>query len=239
MVNYPFVYPSAKENAPDIFKQLGEARYPRVDTSIPSAPPLGGINLAVSSFSEHKDEAFDAIKCMIRPENQIGSRPREGCRRSSRASTTRRRSTRSTRASRPDPGVDRGRRAAPGDPRLPGPVLAIQRAIHPLDDIPLDDLGGDGRRPARHGADGAQRGGAALMAASEATAEPEGKRQRATGVPSPSAGSAGCSARRRRWRCCWSPRTRSATRSCSASSASTCASRTSASSSGSATTSTC
>ena len=71
MLNYPFVYPSAKENAPDVFKNLGEALYPRVDANRPSAPPLGGINLAVSSYSENKQEAFDAIKCMIAPSNQI------------------------------------------------------------------------------------------------------------------------------------------------------------------------
>ena len=50
MLNYPFVYPSAKENAPDVFKNLGEALYPRVDPNRPSAPPLGGINLGVSSL---------------------------------------------------------------------------------------------------------------------------------------------------------------------------------------------
>jgi trehalose/maltose transport system substrate-binding protein len=71
MLNYPFVYPSAKENAPDVFKQLGETLYPRVDPNRPSAPPLGGINLGVSSYSTHKQEAFDAIKCMIQPQNQI------------------------------------------------------------------------------------------------------------------------------------------------------------------------
>ncbi|MCB0875217.1 MAG: ABC transporter substrate-binding protein [Solirubrobacterales bacterium] len=71
MLNYPFVYPSAKDNAPDVFKNLGEALYPRVDADRPSAPPLGGINLGVSSYSEHKQEAFDAIKCMIQPQNQI------------------------------------------------------------------------------------------------------------------------------------------------------------------------
>ena len=30
-INYPFVYPSAKENAPQIFKQMGAAQYPAVD----------------------------------------------------------------------------------------------------------------------------------------------------------------------------------------------------------------
>ena len=71
MLNYPFVYPSAKDNAPDVFKNLGVAPYPRVDAARPAAAPLGGINLGVSSYSTHKQEAFDAIKCMIQPQNQI------------------------------------------------------------------------------------------------------------------------------------------------------------------------
>jgi multiple sugar transport system substrate-binding protein len=73
MINYPFVYPSAKENAPDVFKVMKAAKYPQVEASIPSAPPLGGINIGVSSFSENKDLAFDAIECLIQPENQLAT----------------------------------------------------------------------------------------------------------------------------------------------------------------------
>ncbi|MGZ5322358.1 MAG: ABC transporter substrate-binding protein [Solirubrobacterales bacterium] len=71
MLNYPFVYPSAEEEAPDIFKVMKAARYPQVDASRPSAPPLGGINLGVSAFSENKDLTFEAIECLIQPENQL------------------------------------------------------------------------------------------------------------------------------------------------------------------------
>jgi multiple sugar transport system substrate-binding protein len=71
MVNYPFVYASAKENAPKIFDQMGAAVYPRVDADKESKPPLGGINIGVSKFSKKKDLAFEAIQCMIKPENQI------------------------------------------------------------------------------------------------------------------------------------------------------------------------
>jgi multiple sugar transport system substrate-binding protein len=71
MINYPFVYPSAKENAPDIFKVMKAAKYPQIDADTPSAPPLGGINLGVSAFSKNKDLAFEAIECLIGPENQI------------------------------------------------------------------------------------------------------------------------------------------------------------------------
>ena len=71
MVNYPFVYTSAKENAPKIFEQMGAAVYPRVDADKESKPPLGGINIGVSKFSKKKDLAWEAIRCMIKAENQI------------------------------------------------------------------------------------------------------------------------------------------------------------------------
>lgn len=71
MINYPFVFPSAKENAPDVFKQLGAAKYPAIEPGTPSAPPLGGINLAVSKFSDNPDLAFEAISCLVKPENQV------------------------------------------------------------------------------------------------------------------------------------------------------------------------
>ena len=71
MLNYPFVYPSAKENAPDVFKQLEATTYPAVVEGEPSAPPLGGINLGVSEFSENSELAFEAAACMVGPENQL------------------------------------------------------------------------------------------------------------------------------------------------------------------------
>jgi multiple sugar transport system substrate-binding protein len=71
MINYPFVYPSAKSNAPAVFKQIAAAKYPGITDNQPSKPPLGGINIAVSSYSKHKAAAFAAIKCLVQPENQL------------------------------------------------------------------------------------------------------------------------------------------------------------------------
>jgi len=70
-INYPFVYPSAKDNAPEVFKNIAAAKYPKVVADQESRPPLGGINIGVSSFSKNKELAFEAIECMIKPENQI------------------------------------------------------------------------------------------------------------------------------------------------------------------------
>jgi len=71
MINYSFVYPSAKSNAPDIFKVMAAAKYPQVDPGRPSAPPIGGINIGVSAFSKHPEEAFAATQCLVKPENQL------------------------------------------------------------------------------------------------------------------------------------------------------------------------
>jgi multiple sugar transport system substrate-binding protein len=70
-LNYPFVWPSAQEDVPNIAKNMGWVEYPRVDPNLPSRPPVGGSDLAVSAFSRHKDQAFDAIMCLRNRENQF------------------------------------------------------------------------------------------------------------------------------------------------------------------------
>jgi multiple sugar transport system substrate-binding protein len=71
MINYPFVHSSAKENAPKVFKNMAAAKFPKVVADRESKPPLGGINLGVSQFSKNKDAAWEAVRCMVRPENQL------------------------------------------------------------------------------------------------------------------------------------------------------------------------
>jgi len=71
MTNYTFAYASAAAEAPDIAKVMGYARFPRVDAKRPSRPPLGGFNLAVSSFSENKDLAFEAAACLAGRQSQL------------------------------------------------------------------------------------------------------------------------------------------------------------------------
>lgn len=70
MTNYTFAYASAQAEAPEIGKEMGFARFPRVDAGKPSKPPLGGFNLAVSAFSENKDVAFEATACLAGKESQ-------------------------------------------------------------------------------------------------------------------------------------------------------------------------
>ena len=134
MVNYPFVYPSAKEERARRLQEHGRRAVPGVDPSKPAAPPLGGINLGVRRYSKHPKEAFEAT-CLIAAARTRSDRDRRaGCRRSPRRSTTRRRSTRSIPVRRPDPAADRERGAAAA--RRPPTRTSRWRSsatIHPLD----------------------------------------------------------------------------------------------------------
>jgi multiple sugar transport system substrate-binding protein len=70
MVNYTFAFASAKEEAPEINKEMGAAPFPRVNGN-PAKPPLGGFNLAVSSYSSHKKEAFEAAACLSGEKSEL------------------------------------------------------------------------------------------------------------------------------------------------------------------------
>lgn len=70
MTNYTFAYASASEEAPEIAKNMGAAPFPRVNSN-PAKPPLGGFNLAVSSYSDHKDMAFEAAACLAGEKSQL------------------------------------------------------------------------------------------------------------------------------------------------------------------------
>lgn len=68
-VNYPFIYPSAA--AIEGFQEkIGWAPYPRVDADTPAKAPIGGFNFGVGEFTEHPDEAFDAVACLRNERNQ-------------------------------------------------------------------------------------------------------------------------------------------------------------------------
>jgi multiple sugar transport system substrate-binding protein len=78
MTNYTFAYASAQAEAPAIGKEMGYARFPGIDAGRPSKPPLGGFNLAVSSFSEHKDVAFEAAACLANGQSQLTATELDG-----------------------------------------------------------------------------------------------------------------------------------------------------------------
>ena len=141
MLNYPFVYPSAKENAPDVFKQMEAAVYPAVVQGKPSAPPLGGINLGVSEFSENSDLAFDAAACMVQPENQVTAATLGGL------PPTNEKLYDSKEIEDAYPGFSDLIRTSieeaaprPVTPAYTDLSLAIQSALHPAGDIDPDDV---------------------------------------------------------------------------------------------------
>jgi multiple sugar transport system substrate-binding protein len=70
-LNYPYVYPSAKADVPDIFKNMRWTTYPTVKPGEPAHVTIGGIDLAVGASSKHKAQAFAAIECLRNPQNEI------------------------------------------------------------------------------------------------------------------------------------------------------------------------
>jgi multiple sugar transport system substrate-binding protein len=71
MINWPYVYPSAKAEAPEVFKNMAYVPYPSVVEGQPGRAPLGGINVGVSAYSEEPEESFEAALCLREDENAI------------------------------------------------------------------------------------------------------------------------------------------------------------------------
>jgi len=70
MVNYTYVWPSARANAPAVAEYMGWARWPAVEPGRPSRVTIGGINLGVGAFSDHPVLARRAAACIASPESQ-------------------------------------------------------------------------------------------------------------------------------------------------------------------------
>jgi len=70
-LNWPYVWASMQEDAPDMAAKVGWARYPAISADVPSRTTIGGSEQAVSRYSKHPDLAFDAIRCLRGPESQL------------------------------------------------------------------------------------------------------------------------------------------------------------------------
>jgi multiple sugar transport system substrate-binding protein len=70
-LNYPFVYPAMKADNPKLFKVFRWAPYPSVIPGKPARVTIGGIDLAVSSTSQHPQLAFQAALCLRDAQNQL------------------------------------------------------------------------------------------------------------------------------------------------------------------------
>jgi multiple sugar transport system substrate-binding protein len=70
-LNYPFVYPGMKADNPKLFKYFKWALYPEVTPGVPAKVTIGGIDLAVSAYSQHQALAFQAALCLRDAQNQL------------------------------------------------------------------------------------------------------------------------------------------------------------------------
>ncbi|MFC5942503.1 ABC transporter substrate-binding protein [Micromonospora harpali] len=77
-VNWPFVYPALQEADPELAKKVKWARVPGIDANTPSKVTIGGVNLAVSAYSTHPAESFEAARCLRNAENQKFSAVNDG-----------------------------------------------------------------------------------------------------------------------------------------------------------------
>jgi trehalose/maltose transport system substrate-binding protein len=72
-LNYPYVYPSMKADQPALFKHFKWAPYPSVYAGKPARVTIGGIDLAVSAYSQHPQLAFQAALCLRNAQNQLNA----------------------------------------------------------------------------------------------------------------------------------------------------------------------
>ncbi|TDC64489.1 ABC transporter substrate-binding protein [Micromonospora sp. KC207] len=77
-VNWPFVYPALQEADPELAKKVKWARVPGIDADTPSKVTIGGVNLAVSAYSRHPAESFEAARCLRNARNQKFSAVNDG-----------------------------------------------------------------------------------------------------------------------------------------------------------------
>jgi multiple sugar transport system substrate-binding protein len=140
MINYTFALGSAKENAPEIAKTMGAAKFPEVVAGTPSKPPLGGFNLGVSAYSEHPDEAFDAATCLSNVKSQLTATKLDGLPPSNQSLY----SNKVVQDAFPGFADEVEKSIEDAGPRPLTPAytdlsLAIQRSLHPPQDINPDD----------------------------------------------------------------------------------------------------
>jgi len=70
-LNYPFVYPSMKADNPKLFKDFKWTLYPQIIPGVPAKVTIGGVDLAVSKYSQHQALAFQAASCLRDAQNQL------------------------------------------------------------------------------------------------------------------------------------------------------------------------
>ncbi|MEU4672187.1 ABC transporter substrate-binding protein [Amycolatopsis sp. NPDC023774] len=77
-LNWPFVYASYAEEKPQDLSHFKWAVYPEAKAGMPAKTTIGGYDLAVSTYSQHKPQAFEAALCLRSAENQKFSAINDG-----------------------------------------------------------------------------------------------------------------------------------------------------------------
>jgi multiple sugar transport system substrate-binding protein len=70
LVNWTYTWTNYDAAQPQVKEDMAFARYPQTVAGEDSRPPYGGIGIGVSSASEKKDWAIEAMECLVSPENQ-------------------------------------------------------------------------------------------------------------------------------------------------------------------------
>jgi multiple sugar transport system substrate-binding protein len=70
-LNWPYVLSAMRESKPDVAEDLGYVPFPTVTAGEAPKVTLGGMNYAISTYSKHPDEAFEAAMCLRSPEHQL------------------------------------------------------------------------------------------------------------------------------------------------------------------------
>jgi multiple sugar transport system substrate-binding protein len=71
MANYPYVWPSAHRNVPEIAAHMAFARLPAVYENRPGRAVMGGINLGIGAHTRYPKLALAAAECLTSSPNQI------------------------------------------------------------------------------------------------------------------------------------------------------------------------
>ncbi|GAA4665576.1 MULTISPECIES: ABC transporter substrate-binding protein [Amycolatopsis] len=77
-LNWPFVYASFAKEDPQNLAHFKWSTYPAVSPGQPAKTTIGGYDLAVSPYSKHKPEAFEAALCLRNKDNQKFSALKDG-----------------------------------------------------------------------------------------------------------------------------------------------------------------
>ncbi|HET6533652.1 MAG TPA: ABC transporter substrate-binding protein [Actinoplanes sp.] len=70
-LNWPYVLSAMREANPQVADDLGYVPFPTVTAGEAPKVTLGGMNYAISSYSKHPEETFEAAMCLRSPEHQL------------------------------------------------------------------------------------------------------------------------------------------------------------------------